>query len=531
MKISSSEIPYNQETFFKLDKGEIIKSNDIRELVNNDTKISPIITQIFDVYGSRIPYPFTIFDGIFRVDKRNPFDILVEDNKISLSYPDPLNKIDREWNINNYFEVLSEAVKCNTKYAAVFLSSGWDSSSIVASLAEKMPSENIKTFTQSHDYGEEKPFNIYELNKVKKICNHYGIENILVPGKCDKFNEEELDNYFRKSSVKMLFSNVSVNHSTLWDSVIEYGFPEKDTTIYAGEYSDGAHNFGFSQNFGALYPEKGLREYGDKIRNYFLSPSFFKRLITEKNLENDFLVKNFAPAELMDYRDWDEGDLMLDLIKKVYIDDARGPFIFKSVSKEEYKIKASELISNVIFKNDSPESFDQWYSLILRHYNNFHWSGSTVKGISLHNPGEFQVKMPFGDEKLLKVLEEMPTKFGRGLELCPTKYPLKKYCELKLENYPFEVQEGHHSYLYDEDQSLTVNNAFYKNTALKNILKKSWKQDNYLLRREFLQNHIFDKYTKEINSNEGLIEDKTIMHAISFHMLDQFLEYSGYKTK
>ena len=29
---------YNQETFFKLDKGEIIKSNDVRELVNNDTK-------------------------------------------------------------------------------------------------------------------------------------------------------------------------------------------------------------------------------------------------------------------------------------------------------------------------------------------------------------------------------------------------------------------------------------------------------------------------------------------------------------
>ena len=134
-------------------------------------------------------------------------------------------------------------------------------------------------------------------------------------------------------------------------------------------------------------------------------------------------MKNFAPAELMDYRDWDEGDLMLDLIKKVYIDDARGPFIFKSVSKEEYKIKASELISNVIFKNDSPESFDQWYSLILRHYNNFHWSGSTVKGISLHNPGEFQVKMPFGDEKLLKVLEEMPTKFGRGLEHVPQNIP------------------------------------------------------------------------------------------------------------
>ena len=146
-------------------------------------KISPIITQIFDVYGSRIPYPFTIFDGIFRVDKRNPFDILVEDNKISLAYPDPLNKIDREWDINNYFEVLSEAVKCNTKYAAVFLSSGWDSSSIVASLAEKMPSENIKTFTQSHDYGEEKPFNIYELNKVKKICNHYGIGKCFSPRK------------------------------------------------------------------------------------------------------------------------------------------------------------------------------------------------------------------------------------------------------------------------------------------------------------------------------------------------------------
>ena len=531
MKVSTSEIANDQEIFFRLEKNEIIKSSDIRELVNKETRLSPIITQIFDVYGSRVPYPFTIFDGIFRLDNRNPYEILFEDNQISLSYPDPLNNIDNNWDLNQYFDILSDAVRCETKYAAVFLSSGWDSSSILGSLVEQMPSENIKTFTLSMDYGEETPFNVYELKKVQNICKHYGIENITVPGKYNLLNEDELDKYLKNSSLKMLFSYVAANHNNLWDSIIEYGFLEKDTTVYAGEYSDGAHNFGFAQNFGAIYPEKGFRQYGDKIRNYFLSPSFLKRLIIDNNFENDFLVENFAPAELVNYKDWEEGELMLDLIKKIYIDDARGPFLFKSIFKQEYKSRAFELINKTIFKNDKPESLDQWYSLILRHYNNFHWSGSTVKGISLHNPGNFQVKLPFGNRKLLNLLEKMPTKFGRGLELLPTKYPLKKYCEIKLNNYPFEVQEGHHAYVYDLNQSLTTDTVLFRNTVLKNILRDSWKDDKYLIRENFLQNEIFNKYTHEIYSEENIAEVRTINHAISFHMLDQFLEYSGFKKK
>ena len=137
MKVSKSEIANDQEIFFRLEKNEIIKSSDIRELVNKETRISPIITQIFDVYGSRVPYPFTVFDGIFRLDNRNPYEIICEDNQISLSYPDPLNNIDDAWDLNQYFDVLSDAIRCETKYAAVFLSSGWDSSSILASLVER----------------------------------------------------------------------------------------------------------------------------------------------------------------------------------------------------------------------------------------------------------------------------------------------------------------------------------------------------------------------------------------------------------
>ena len=45
------------------------------------------------------------------------------------------------------------------------------------------------------------------------------------------------------------------------------------------EYSDGAHNFGFSQHFGAIYPKR-LRQYGDKIK--IISISFILRRLKKK---------------------------------------------------------------------------------------------------------------------------------------------------------------------------------------------------------------------------------------------------------
>ena len=527
MKISPLDLPNNKETFFKVVDNQVIKSSDIRELVNENTNLSPLITQIFDVYGSRVPYPFTVFEGIYRVDKINPNEILLKEGKILLKDPFDLNSIDEDWELSDYYESLNRSIICNTKYAAVFLSSGWDSSTILGRLVKQMPRENIKTFTLKLDLGSEQPANIFELEKAKQICEHFDVENFVI----ESSFYDDLEKAMKKSSEKMLFAGASLSHSCLWDSIVAIGLPEEDTTVFAGEFSDGAHNFGFAQNFGAIYPEKGFREYGDKIRNYFLSPSFLKRLINEDNIKDDFLVKNFSPSELINYRNWSENKLMHDLIKKIFIDDSRGPFLNISMTKDKYKKDTCKILDEVIFSQINPRSLEEWYSLIIRQYNNFHWSGSTVRGIELHNPGHYKVNMPYGNQQFLKVLEKMPTKFGRGLEPLPAKYPLKKYCEEIIDNYPFKIQEGHHAYLYDVDQSVSLINIAYANTDLKRLLKTSWTSDRFHIRKTFLEDKIFQKMNEEIISQSNDIPASTIFHANSLCMLDQFLEFSKYKVK
>ena len=527
MRISPLDLPNNQETFFKVINGQVVRTSDIRELVDEKTSLSPLITQIFDVYGSRVPYPFTVFEGIYRIDQRIDSKIFYENGRISLIDDQELVPIKKDWDMSDYYKSLSEAVKCKTKYAAVMLSSGWDSSSILGSLVENMPPENIKAFTLKLEFGLDQPANIFEIKKAKEICAHYGVENIVV--KNDFYND--LDNFMKKSSHKMLFCTPALSHQKLWQAIEEYGLKGTETTVYAGEYSDGAHNFGFSQHFGAIYPEKGFRQYGDKIRNYFLSPSFLRRLINEKNIESDFLVKHFSPSKLVKYLGWEEKDLMIDLIRKIFTTDSRGPFITETITREDLKEETINKLNEIILNHINPIDLNYWYSLILRIYKHFHWAGSTVKGIELHNPGGFTVNMPFGNNDFISLLEKMPTEFGRGLEPLPTKYPLKKYCETQLKSYPFELQEGHHAYLYDVDQSVSLINLAYENTSYSEVLKSSWNKDRYGIRRNFLKEEYFLKMNNELNSDDKNVKPITIQHATSTHMLDQFLEYSGYLKK
>ena len=91
---------------------------------------------------------------------------------------------------------------------------------------------------------------------------------------------------FYESSKKMLFNITGSNHYALWKQVKKITKNRK-VSVFCGEYSDGAHNFGFSQNVGAIYPVKGFRQYGDKVRTYFISPEFL-------NFKRNNLIKTFS---------------------------------------------------------------------------------------------------------------------------------------------------------------------------------------------------------------------------------------------
>ena len=66
----------------------------------------------------------------------------------------------------------------------------------------------------------------------------------------------------------------------------------------------------------------------------------------------------------------------------------------------------------------------------------------------------------------------MPESWGRGLELKPTKYPLKWMLANKID-YPMEMQNGAHSYTYDVDPSFTHIGELINYSSLNSVFKDS----------------------------------------------------------
>ena len=78
---------------------------------------------------------------------------------------------------------------------------------------------------------------------------------------------------------------------TLTEFVKENGDPSD--AIFAGEISDGIHNFGFSQSATILErPVLEFREYSDKMATYMFGPTFFQSVL-DGTYKDDFVYRSF----------------------------------------------------------------------------------------------------------------------------------------------------------------------------------------------------------------------------------------------
>ena len=108
----------------------------------------------------------------------------------------------------------------------------------------------------------------------------------------------------------------------------------------------------------------------------------------------------------------------------------------------------------------TPETLYAWY---LHLYNSFHWQGSTVSTMAATADAfGLHLVLPFWDARIQEFLAAMPESFGRGLDLNPTKYPLKWMLRHRVD-YPMHLQVGPHSYLYDVDHTFShaVENLYH----------------------------------------------------------------------
>jgi hypothetical protein len=99
-----------------------------------------------------------------------------------------------------------------------------------------------------------------------------------------------------------------------------------------------------------------------------------------------------------------------------------------------------------------------------------------------------RAELPFWDGRLQQFLSAMPESWGRGLDLNPTKYPLKWMLKNRI-RFPMHLQVGPHSYLYDVDPTFSHGAEILYGSAFAPYYKQLLARGTY---RDVLSADIFD---------------------------------------
>ena len=333
------------------------------------------------------------------------------------------------------------------------MSSGFDSSYLAANQKKIYGSKNILGHTVVQKLSKRsKIYNIFELKRILKLKKHFNF-NV-------KFTEVNLIKNFEKYSEeiseisgKRMMANTlaAFMHYKLAKSSRNSGFSNE---TYAGEVSDGVHNFGFSQFFSLIdHESNGFREYSDKKICYLYSPSFLKKILN-KSYKSDYIFKEISSKKfnkIKNLNNYNIKNIFYELCNNLFNSNARLPLNEESnlIFKEKLKLELFENLKKNYFSNINIEKPEQIYSGFIHLYNSFHWQASTI--CTMYNFADYynlEMYLPYWNPKLHDYLSKMPQEWGRSLEMKNIKYPLKESFRRYL-NYPSILEEGYHSYLYD----------------------------------------------------------------------------------
>lgn len=480
------------EIYFRERKGIIEISDSFLTIDKTDYTINyPAIAHAISVYGNRAPKKDTYVSeihklGVNEILSCDGTSLLVIKNNFTKQKKYVYEKEDSA--LKTYSELfLSSLQKRGSDNGnIVFLSSGWDSTSILAGLVHIYGKHKVKAVTGRMLYSERSGVaNQIEIEKATAIAKHYDIELNIVDFDYAKNGRAIFDKY---SSIfkHHCFANVTAYNWAMLSELASKVMNNKRCSVFCGETSDAAHNLGFSQSTTIFHADYSFREYSDKMLSYLFGPLFFKRLKDgsyKKDEIYQFLKQTFSSQKIEDFENTDNPALFI--LRSFFSRDFRFPGssleglrLLSLAGKKAYQKKLDEY-----FVETTPSvNEENLYSTYLNLYNSFHWQGSTVA--SLFAAGDhfgFDIKIPFWDSELQNFLSYMPEHYGRGLDLNPTKFPLKHFLKHGVKNYPFELQRGPHSYQYDINPEFNHSaellyksglTALFKETLLSCDLKK-----------------------------------------------------------
>ena len=161
----------------------------------------------------------------------------------------------------------------------------------------------------------------------------------------------------------------------------------------------------------------------------------------------------------------------------------------------------------------------------LHLYHSFHWQGGTVATLEyLCEENGLKCRMPFLDKSVIDFLSEMPESWGRGLDINNTKFPLKWMLKNRID-YPFSMQEGPHSYLYDIEPSFSHSREIVEASSFTPIFINKLKRKDFYTRFDskiFDLNYIKLLSKKYISGKKlSILEINDILN-LSMHALIEF---------
>lgn len=475
-----------KDIFYSFTRDGLIVSTDLSFLLSGEKKSydQAAIANILMIYGMYAPKKHTIYKNVKRLGVGERIVLknkTAKIEKVKFLHVKISDYDSKE--LEEYVKILEDAIRIRGSDSCnwIYLSSGWDSTILLALLVKIFGSSKVKAVTGKMVYSERaKNANRFEIERAKKFAEYYSVNFAVVP----------LD-YYSKGSVKYwekikpflrdnhIYGDNSCNFYYLSKYISKVGSP--DDVVFCGEISDGAHNLGFSQFTTILeHPVLDFREYSDKMASYLFGPTFFKSILNG-NYSQDAVYK-LLRSRLVNHKFEDEKDLneyekKVKFITSFFLRPQRIPFYSiknsQTLTDKGAELYDLEMVSTYLKEPAEKITSDTVYSWILHLYNSFHWQGSTVKSIpEVTSFNNLFLNLPFWDKRIQQFLSKMPENWGRGLELRPTKYPLKWMIANKID-YPKHLQVGPHSYLYDIDPNFSFKAELIYRSALQPYFQKT----------------------------------------------------------
>jgi len=366
-----------------------------------------------------------------------------------------------ERELHEYADLLLQAVRIRGSRHGnvVYLSSGWDSTSLLACLVHLYGARKVRAVIGRMKYSERSGvINQFEIDRAKAVAEFFGVHLDII--EFDYWRRgpelvEELSPLFRGHHIATL---TGLNHSLLANHVAET--TEGDESLFAGEISDGAHNLGFSQFVTIFHPSLEFREYSDKMASYLFGPTFLQLLQHGRFADDPIyqLLRSRVGSAVFDEVGGEE-ERTRQMLASFFLRPNRLPLwslrntrVLTHNGRDTYSASMEQQYLERAGRDATPKTLYSWY---LHLYNSFHWQGSTVVTLGLTAEAKgLRAALPFWDSRLQEFLSAMPESWGRGLDLNPTKYPLKWALTHRI-RFPMHLQVGPHSYLYDVDPSFS----------------------------------------------------------------------------